>query len=891
MTADRDARLRELFLVALEQGPARRSALLNEWRESYPELYPELVALLAHDDATSGRFLNTPLLGLPRAGDEASLVGRSIGPYRIEEHLATGGMGSVYRAVRVDPYRQAVAIKLIRPDLLAGPAARRFLQERQVLASLNHPHIARLLDGGTTEEGWPYLVMEHIAGRPITRYCEEKRLSVRQRLELFRLVCLAVHHAHQRLVIHRDLKPSNVLVTEAGEPKVLDFGLARALAPEGESAAPDTRAGQLLGTPAYMSPEQADAGAAGHDIRTDVYALGVIGYELLAGRLPYDVSGRPLLQQLEMVRLQEPVPLSRVNPACRGDVATIFARALEKEPDRRYPSAAELAGDVERCLRHEPIQARPPRLAYLVGKFVRRHRALVTGTLAALLALVVGVVATGLALRQARAERDAKEELLVQSHVHLARLQTQRGEWTEALANYDRALAGGHPEEARLRLERAKVLGVLHRVAEADQELQGLTRREEVPAVRAAALLWLGDLRLGLHSEEAIPLIRQAQELGLDDPTDQAYAAGLLAESTEESLQHFRRALEIDPSHRRANEMLFLTLVSLGRRTEAAERLAILKAAYPEDLTTHIGSALLAVHSSDAAEVNRHLDACQGLIGNEDREAMRWALGIWRRFRDVDEVMRGTGLTMQLVGMIMRIASEGRRISAHRRADGAPGGLALPPALRSSVGRLLDAHLLFNKARLREALAEATRAHPEGTLFFLLGRLHSDFQDYEAARAALEQALQTPAILEARKAALGSLLEVEYRLSKPGGPGANPRAALTLARVRTYMAEGGVRGDNGVHLAVLAHNLGDRELALWIATETVRQSPRDPVTHGALGLIEHVGGNHARALTHFDRALALRPRDEDFRKRIERLTEEARQKLQSQNPHSGPKSR
>jgi eukaryotic-like serine/threonine-protein kinase len=360
-----------------------------------------------------------------------------IGRYRILRRLGRGGMGEVFEAEQTEPVHRKVALKLIKGGMDTQEVLARFDSERQALALMNHLNVARMLDGGATEQGRPYFVMEYIQGVPITEYCDAHELSTSERLELFVQVCDGVQHAHQKGIVHRDIKPSNVLVTiedQKAIPKIIDFGLAKALGQSDADMTQFTHIGQVIGTPTYMSPEQ----LSGSDIdtRTDVYSLGVLLYQLLVGTLPFDLKVTP--QEgwdafQKKIREQEPVRPSvrtsslgdssaetakkrRLDTASwsrelRGDLDWITLRALEKDRTRRYQSPSELAADITRHLKHEPVLASPPSTAYRVRKFVRRHRLGVAAAAVVALALLAGITGTTIELiRATRAERKAVEE-------------------------------------------------------------------------------------------------------------------------------------------------------------------------------------------------------------------------------------------------------------------------------------------------------------------------------------------------------------------------------------------------------------------------------------------------------------------------------------------------
>jgi non-specific serine/threonine protein kinase/serine/threonine-protein kinase len=335
----------------------------------------------------------------------------SIGRYRIVRLIGEGGMGAVYEAEQDQP-RRTVALKVIKPGLASPELLRRFAQDAQALGRLQHPGIAQIYDAGTADTGYgsqPYFAMEFIRGAALRDYADGRHLGLRERLELMVKICEAVHHAHQRGLIHRDLKPGNIIVDETGQPKILDFGVAR-VTDSDTQATMATDVGQLVGTLNYMSPEQVLADPLDIDTRSDVYALGVILYELLSGRLPYQISKR-LHEAMQTIREEDPSRLSTIDRRYRGDIETIAAKALEKDKTRRYSSAAELAADITHYLKDEPIIAQPPTASYQLQKFARRHKALVGGVAAVFVVLIGGVVAsTWQAIRASRAEHAAVQE-------------------------------------------------------------------------------------------------------------------------------------------------------------------------------------------------------------------------------------------------------------------------------------------------------------------------------------------------------------------------------------------------------------------------------------------------------------------------------------------------
>jgi serine/threonine protein kinase len=404
---------------------ARRLAVLEE-RVAYlqqvcghePKVLHRLLELLRVHDHESD-FLECPAVAPDTTSDASAAAegpGNVIGPYKLLEQIGEGGMGLVFMADQTRPVRRRVALKVLKPGMDTRQVVARFEGERQALALMDHPHIAHVFDAGTTASGRPYFVMELVRGVPITEFCDQRRLTTRQRLELFVSVCQAVQHAHQKGIIHRDLKPSNVLVTlhdTLAVPKVIDFGIAKATTGPLTEQTVFTRFAQLVGTPLYMSPEQAEMNGLDVDTRSDVYSLGVLLYELLTGTTPFEsdtLKQVGLDEMRRMIREEEPPPPSRrlstlsaqacttiferrgvdsrqLRQLVRGELDWIVMKALEKDRDRRYESASAFAADVQRYLNDEAVAACPPTAGYRLGKYVRRNRRVL---------MMVGIVAFAL---------------------------------------------------------------------------------------------------------------------------------------------------------------------------------------------------------------------------------------------------------------------------------------------------------------------------------------------------------------------------------------------------------------------------------------------------------------------------------------------------------------
>ncbi len=438
-----------------------------------PRLSPELETVAPGASSTEADR-NNPDSAI---GDSDAILGTRIGPYRLIERLGHGGFGIVYRAQQDQPIRLTVALKVIKPGMDSHEVIARFQTERQALALMDHPHIARVLNAGTTRDGRPYFVMELVNGLPLTEYCDHYRLTISQRLQLFVTVCDAVQHAHQKGIIHRDLKPSNILVAQrngAADVKVIDFGIAKALTPLHSDGTAMTSDGQMIGTLLYMAPEQIGTAGIDVDTRCDVYSLGGLLFELLTGSTPFERERMKKLDQWETLRIvreeEPPRPSARLTARAdmvqsiaaqrgssprdlirqvRSDLDWIAMKALEKDRNRRYPTTSALAADIIRVLNHETVEACPPTTAYRLRKFVRRNALFLGMTTIVCVALMAGtVVATWQAIRanSATVRAEEAEQVALQ-----AADRSGSGLYAEQIDRaYDRLRTGDHGQASVL---------------------------------------------------------------------------------------------------------------------------------------------------------------------------------------------------------------------------------------------------------------------------------------------------------------------------------------------------------------------------------------------------------------------------------------------------------
>ena len=724
--------LAEEYWERLRAGePVSRRAIVSAHPDIADELEEELrLVEVLHEARPGGASVPLP---------ETSSTGGAwpeAGPYQIVRVLGEGGMGTVYLAEQPPPLGRRVALKVVKPGMDSREILARFEAERQALARMEHPNIARVYDAGMTGSGRPYFAMEYVDGVPLTAFCDDHGLGVRDRLALFETICDAVQHAHQKGIIHRDLKPSNILVTGAvahHAPKVIDFGVARATDRRKGEQTTFTDIGQIVGTPEYMSPEQADLGTIDIDTRTDIYSLGVILYELLVGVLPFDAErirsagfdalrmaireAEPPRPSTRLVALGEgatPLALRRgteprvLARSLRGDLDWIVLKALEKDPGRRYATVSELAGDVRRHLDHEPVLAGPPGAAYRMRKFVRRHRAHVVGAGAFAVAVLGGLVLSLVLFTQARAARDdeARQRAAAQVEAEKARAAVTSLQEMLSAADPNRqgrdvrlvdllersareasAKFAGHSEvEASVRRTIGLTFRNLDLYPAAEEQLRKAyrLRRESLGDDHRDTLQSLEDLAgiLGAHggSDEAEPLLRRAAAIRLR-------LDGLEAPATQEALQ-------------RLGELL------LVRRRDPAEAEEIFREVWEERRRSLGAVAPPTLQSLDA--VGRAL-AVQGRLA----EATGFYEEAWRLCRDrlgprhprtlilMDAVVDG----MVREGRIeeaVRLREEFGVACREVRVDDDPA--ALPAAKELALLQMGGPHLEFNESEIGEGL-------------------------------------------------------------------------------------------------------------------------------------------------------------------------------------------
>ncbi len=603
MTPERWQQIKVILEGALEREEPERAGFLEAACQGDDELRREVESLAA-SEAEIGDFIETPVFRIRLDEVEPLAAGERIGVWRIVREIGRGGMGAVYLAERADQeFEQRVAIKVVRRGMDTDEIVRRFRSERQILAHLDHPNIAKLFDGGTTDDGRPYFVMEYVEGKPIDEFCDERKLSVRERLEIFRQACGAIHFAHQNLIVHRDLKPGNILVTSDGVPKLLDFGIAKLLDPAQEPFAL-TRTELRPMTPEYASPEQ----VRGEPITTasDIYTLGVLLYLLLTGQRPYRPTTdpqaladaicktEPVRPSTAVVRAGDAKAPSAETKLLRrqvaGDLDNIVLMAMRKEPQRRYASVDQLSNDIERYLEGLPVIARKDTLGYRTRKFVGRHKGGVT-LAAAVLLLIVGFSITATVLWQ-RAERAREKSQAVLGFLNnlfsVPDPKQSRGESVTALQVLDRGarqIAVDFKDQPELRADLMSTMGKVYlslgsaesanSLIKSALDLHRKTLGQDDPQVVDDLHNLATALRLQGKDSEAEPLVYEALQLQRQrgDTWNIEYARGLtnlasILESKaafDQAERLYKEGLEIKRTLPRVDRDIAISLNDLGK--------------------------------------------------------------------------------------------------------------------------------------------------------------------------------------------------------------------------------------------------------------------------------------------------------------------------------------
>lgn len=732
MDAERWQRIRHIFDEALALDHEHASAFLRETCAGDAALRGEVDALLVAHRA-AGDFIEEGAVNAVNdvfdvlRGTQVSLPpGARVGPYLLVRELGRGGMGVVYLATRSDEsFQQRVAIKLIRRGLDTEDILRRFLSERQILASLNHPNIAQLFDGGTTDDGRPYFVMEYVEGLPLLAYCDERQLSTRERLGLFRKTCAAVQHAHQHLIIHRDLKPSNILMTHDGEVKLLDFGVAKLLTPERTDLGLTGTLDRHAMTPEYASPEQVRGQRV--TTATDIYSLGVVLFELLTGARPYvlrDTSPQALSQaicdaapskpseaiskRLAIARGTGPVDTATITTiqrpaqivkALKGDLDNIVLKALRKEPAHRYHSVEQLSEDIERHLGGQPVMARPATFRYRTAKFIGRNRIGVAAAVLVLLSLLGGIITTTWQARQARLEKANAESI---------------NTVLEELLNYTNPLLSPTKNQDRETTMSDVLDEAARRVESAEFSVQ--------PEVRAAlkriigrSYFYQGRRELGRkHLSEYVSL--QAQVYGRDHPRTldafQVQATLLFNNgSLNEAEAIYRRILPLMRAEQRKGSIKAETLVealsNFGylRRTQgdSREAEALFRETFALDAQVPEASQfLIGLNRSTLASTL----ADQGRFG-EALQAARDAVAEYQRRGLAHNLAHGFALTI-LGGFLTDEGKYGEADGVLREAEGLFRKRLTPTHLWLGDNLRNQAISFYRQDRLPEALSKAS---------------------------------------------------------------------------------------------------------------------------------------------------------------------------------------
>ena len=866
MSADRTERVRELFIAARALDPGERTNFLNRVANGDNVLLREVRELLDAEEADHN-FLESPALGrgfrdqavvtIVTTHEEQQLD--RIGPYRVEKLVGEGGFARVYAAQQEAPVRRRVAIKLLKPGVATEQVVRRFEAERQHLANMDHPAITHVLDAGTTEDGRPFFVMEFVDGTPITDFCEVNELDHRARVELIRRVCNAIQHAHSKGVIHRDLKPSNILVgNHPADPhiKIIDFGIAKVIRESAPDPAVHTRTGQIVGTLPYASPEQLTHPTQPIDTRCDVYALGVVLYELLTGKLPHDVRKDSIPEAARRITHETPSRLGSIDTSLRGDLETIVAKALSHEPDERYQSASELAADLGRFLHGDAVLARPPSLSYQLRKLALRHRGASAGVVMTVLVVIAAFVWVVSAERRTQREYTTARET---AHLLLSTAIDDLGAITGTIEARRDLLAvvlpfvEQHRDNPDIARDYARALWAASDLAiEQGQVAESLEDR------RAALDVWE---QLAADSPDDLDL-RASLSIALVKIGDCHKAAGDLTEAK----SWYLRALKIDealaahdPDRRRFMSNLAWSHQRLGWLASRSHDLECTQSHF--DKYSALAAELLANDAEDHATLYGSYE-CEAILAD-----LYWLVG------EPDQAAVHARSAWEHLWQAFQLAPENR---TYRRA--------IPIALRYLAisfgvsGDWTESASLMDEAIAR--LESLIRVEPESEeLQFLLGSMHCNRaavaltqEDVESCAAHLatvkgliEQNLATPSAGIRWRYVLVRALAGEEELALHVGD-ADRAADCAVRACEVYRQLAAAPDANATTLRGYADCLRDgrvdgvinlNEALSYLHRADELSNGRDPYTLKMIAEIELVRGESTSALGAIDRAREL----------------------------------
>jgi tetratricopeptide (TPR) repeat protein len=919
VTPERFETIKRLVLAAEDIPEPEREAWIDRECGGDAALRDEVASLMSADVPSimrsGGLAARIAALDPGREPD-----GHHIGPYRITGVLGEGGMGIVYRAEQTSPLRRDVALKLVPAGLDSARIVSRFSLERQTLARMNHPYIAQVFDAGADDRGRPYFAMELVEGEPITEYCAREAPPLETRLQLFLRICEAVQHAHQRGIIHRDLKPSNVLLTRRGAelvPKVIDFGIAKAAGDTGSEPL-TTMAGQMMGTPEYMSPEQAGLIDAGVDTRADVYALGVMLYELLSGHRPYSLQKRTVLE-LERAMRTPPAPPSQRADTSRAagrdalrDLDAVALAALERNPDDRYASVEQLADDVRRVMEHRPVLARQATPGYRARKFVRRHAAVVATAALIVVLVATGVVAVVMQRNRALASESRAIDEAARAHVEAEKASAVARFLTDLFRESDPANARGAAVTARELLDR----GV--------QRLS--TDLTAQPPTRATLLATIGGVYrvLGLHDESeraikgALEIRRTALGPAHPDLADSLDELGELARERtryEEAVTHHRAALAIrraalapdDPALAESLSNLALALRERGQYDEAEplvrEALAIRRARLgPDDTQTLASLTVLGDITSsrgrfaeaetiyeEVLEARRRTlppnhPRLAGTLNNvasmrhragkfaEAEPLYREALAIRRKVLDPDHLDVTTSM-LNLAGLLQDLGRLDEAeplmrgaLEADRRKNGSMNmdvaiDLNNLASLLEDKGQFEEAAKLYEESKTIRIALQGEQSSSVATVLSNIGRMQLMLRSLGPAEASLRRAIEIRRALKLdQHPRQGDTTISLGRLLEARGRFAEAeemyRAALAIFRAATPAGSAGAASAQVSlgHLLVQTKQAAAAEPMLREALDFRRQ--RLPAGHRAIGDAEAALGE---ALMHLSRPAEAEP--------------------------------